>query len=141
MLNFAAILTLMLTGFIQPSDSTGSCNHSPGRDVYSMGKSRVLLSSNRSYVEQMEPNGNRIVYIVKIEDDGKERVLSAFFEQHGTDNHAVIIQQNEQDLVRYIQEGESNRMWIMQSDSLGMGCNAEVEQRGSNNRATIIQRN
>lgn len=141
MLNFAAILTLMLTGFIQPSDSTGSCNHSPGRDVYSMGKSRVLLSSNRSYVEQMEPNGNSFIYLVRMRVDGIEQVAPSFLESHGTDNQAVIIQQNEQDLVRYIQEGESNRMWIMQSDSLGMGCNAEVEQRGSNNRATIIQRN
>ncbi|MFO8029802.1 MAG: hypothetical protein R6U28_08065 [Cyclonatronaceae bacterium] len=106
-----------------------------------MDMSRVVLSNNWSYVEQMTPSGNRIFYLVKIEDDGKERVLPAFFEQHGTDNEAVIIQQNEQDLVRFRQKGESNRIWIMQSDSLGKGSKADVEQRGSNNRATIIQRN
>lgn len=125
--------------FIQQTDSTVSSGHGAVIKVYSVDKSRKMLGNNWRYLDRVTSQRNRVFHIVRSSDDGKEQVLLALFQQCGTDNQALIIQDQTGNDVRFNQDGEKNRILIIQSDTTGSENRAGVKQRGSGNRATIIQ--
>ena len=150
MSTIVTILILMMTGLSVPDDSTGgagSMNRTdsesgPGQEVAEPDMmQRMVLFKDWHYVVKETSDGNRMVYFSKSKNGEQMPGIPFFFNQDGRDNQALIIQDHAGHEVRFKQDGERNRIMIIQSDTTGDGSRARVEQRGTGNRATIIQRN
>ena len=88
-------------------------------------------------------HGTNISYLVRRNDSDNDQAceLQKSNLQIGSENNAFIMQINDGSAFFFEQEGNRNQIIIFQSDSLGWCSKADVKQRGTSNRATIIQRN
>ena len=143
MSTIATILILLIAGLTIPVDSTGRTDYASGsvEDKPISVMQRIVLFNDWHYVMKETGVGNRMVYFSKILDGEPVLTFPGFFSQDGRDNQALIIQDHTGHDVRFMQTGEKNRIMIIQSDTTGDGSRARVEQRGTGNRATIIQNN
>jgi hypothetical protein len=142
------ILVLLQTGLSMPADSAGGngymnqtdCESGSGQEMPELDLTkRMVLFNNWHYVVKETGDGNRMVYFSKIRDGEQGLGIPKLYNQNGRDNQALIIQDHAGNDVRFRQDGEKNRIMIIQSDTTGNGSSARVEQHGSGNRATIIQ--
>ena len=140
MSTIATILILLIAGLTIPVDSTGRKSVSGEKKPESVMQS-IVLFNDWHYVVKETGDGNRMVYFSKIRDGEPVLNFPGYFSQNGRDNQALIIQDHTGHDVRFKQAGETNRILIIQSDTTGNESRARVEQRGSGNRATIIQNN
>lgn len=149
MSTIAATLVLLMTGLTIAADSEGAigrmnCTERESWTSQEKAESttqQMVLFNDWHYVFVETGDGNRMVYFSKSQNGEQVPGIPIFFNQDGRDNQALIIQQHTGHDLRFTQDGEKNRILIIQSDTLGSESSARVEQRGSGNRATIIQRN
>lgn len=137
---------MLLAGLTLPADSIDSTGRTDrvsgsGQEKPESAMQQMVLFNDWHYVVIEVGDGNWVVYFSKSQNGEEMPGIPLFFCQDGCDNQALIIQQHTGHDVRFTQDGEKNRILIIQSDTLGSESSARVEQRGSGNRATIIQRN
>lgn len=150
MSTIATLLVLMITGLSLSADIAGGdgymnrtdCESGSGQEITEPDMmQRMVLFKDWHYVVKETSDGNRMVYFSKSKNGEQMPGIPFFFNQDGRDNQALIIQDHTGHDVRFKQDGEMNRIMIIQSDTTGEGSRARVEQRGTGNRATIIQNN
>jgi hypothetical protein len=150
MSTIATLLILLLTGLSMPAEravgngyiNRTDCESGPGQEMTEPDMmQRMVLFNDWQYVVKETGDGNRMVYFSKSKNGEQMPGIPFFFNQNGRDNHALIIQDQTGHEVRFNQDGEANLIMIIQSDTTGDGSRARVQQRGTGNRATIIQRN
>lgn len=100
----------------------------------------LIQTDNWYYLYRKIQQDNELHYFGYNHFEGEELPDMTALIQTGVFNRALILQFHNQHNIKFGQEGVDNRILISQTDTLSSGNNtANVQQRGSGNRAAIIQ--